>query len=249
MDDYASEILLELKRHGRNRFGELSRVVENPRTLSRKLKMLNSMGLLDKADRMYSLSEKGERAAELVEEWKDLIDSSAGEVKNLGRIPHPTFAPVLRRYCSILRNHFADRLHGILLFGSVARGDWTEDSDIDLLVVVDEWDKKSWKRSEELLALRKRLRETGEYSDSVESGHVPIIQHYPIDVEEASLNHRIYPEIALDGIILYEREDFLTELKADVRERLEEEGARRVVAPGGTSYWEMKPTGVREGSS
>lgn len=249
LDNYASEILLELKRQGRSRFAELSQVVENPRTLSRKLKMLNSMGLIDKVDKVYFLSEEGERAAGLVEEWNDLIESPVGQLKNLGRIPHPTFAPVLRRYCGILRNHFSGRLLGVLLFGSVARGDWTEDSDIDLLVVVDRWDKKSWRRSEELLTPRKRLRKTIEYSNSMKAGYVPIIQHYPLDVEETSVYHRIYPDAVLDGIILYEKDGFMTGLIADLKKRLEEEGAKRVVTPRGVSYWEMKPGTRAEGSS
>ena len=37
----------------------------------------------------------------------------------------------------VLQNIYADRLKEIVLFGSYARGDYSNESDIDLLVVLD----------------------------------------------------------------------------------------------------------------
>jgi uncharacterized protein len=45
--------------------------------------------------------------------------------------------PALEQYAGRLRERFADRLRAIVLFGSFARGTADEDSDIDLLVLVD----------------------------------------------------------------------------------------------------------------
>jgi predicted nucleotidyltransferase len=56
-------------------------------------------------------------------------------IKNLDKIHHPVFADVIRKYCEILLQHFGERLMGVLLYGSIARGDWNRDSDIDILVV------------------------------------------------------------------------------------------------------------------
>jgi len=249
LDDYASDMLLEMKSHGPSRYRELSRIVQNPKTLSRKLKLLSSLGLVNRLDRSYSLTEAGERAAKMVEEWRELSHGAQTEPMNLACIPHPTFGPVLGRYCRILQQHFGERLLGVLLFGSIARGDWTKESDIDLLVVVDLWDTKTWTRSNELLALRTTLRKTREYSDSVGAGFVPIIQHYPLGSEEASLNHRIYPDIVLDGIIIYEKDGFITQLIGNLRESLQQKGARRVINETGASQWEMEPAKNVEDSS
>lgn len=242
IDRYACTLLLELERTGGARFGELMRSLKNPRTLSKKLRELSSLGLVESRNKIYSLTEKGKRAAELARGWTELIEAPKAEVKNLDRIPHRAFAEVLKRYCKILLDHFKDRLLGVLVFGSVARGDWTPDSDIDLLVVVEGWGKPTWERSEELLKLRNELRGTEEYSRAMGAGHVPIIQHYPLDKDEALGFHRMYLDASLDGIILFERDGFLSGVLEGVRKKLIEEGARRVTSPSGEFYWVWAPS-------
>ena len=46
--------------------------------------------------------------------------------------------PPLEAFAARLRGRFGDRLRSIRLFGSYARGEANEDSDVDLLVVVDD---------------------------------------------------------------------------------------------------------------
>jgi predicted nucleotidyltransferase/DNA-binding HxlR family transcriptional regulator len=248
IDSYLSGLLIELERRGSARFSELMEVLPNPRTLSRKLKELKSLGMVESRDRIYVLSEKGRRAAELARSWLELTAAPKAEIVNLDRIPHRVFADVLRRYCEILLDHFRDRLIGLLVFGSVARGDWTRDSDIDLLVVVEGWKKPTWERSEELLMLRNKLRGTPEFSRAMRAGHVPIIQHYPLDKDEALAFHRLYLDASIDGIIIFEKDKFLTKVLDGVRKKLAEQGAKRVVAPSGEFYWVLAPgvAGVTE---
>lgn len=42
------------------------------------------------------------------------------------------------RYAATLREHFGARLKRVILYGSGARGDWTSESDIDILVLLDQ---------------------------------------------------------------------------------------------------------------
>lgn len=49
----------------------------------------------------------------------------------------PHLRPVLRDLEASLRSAFGGRLRDIQLFGSYARGDATEDSDVDVLVLID----------------------------------------------------------------------------------------------------------------
>ena len=46
-------------------------------------------------------------------------------------------AKVLDLYVERVKTHLKDRLSAIYLFGSVARGDYTSESDIDVMLVVD----------------------------------------------------------------------------------------------------------------
>ena len=42
-----------------------------------------------------------------------------------------------RRFTDVLRNRLGERLHAVVLYGSVARGTASADSDVDLLVLMD----------------------------------------------------------------------------------------------------------------
>jgi predicted nucleotidyltransferase len=42
-----------------------------------------------------------------------------------------------QQYATEVRKHFGARLKRVRLFGSAARGDWTQESDIDVLVLLD----------------------------------------------------------------------------------------------------------------
>jgi len=45
--------------------------------------------------------------------------------------------PILKRCRAILEDLYGDRLKGVILYGSTARGTDTEESDIDLLVLLE----------------------------------------------------------------------------------------------------------------
>jgi len=48
-----------------------------------------------------------------------------------------TAREAFRVYAGRVRDHFGQRVTGILLYGSAARGDWTNESDIDVLVLLE----------------------------------------------------------------------------------------------------------------
>lgn len=50
----------------------------------------------------------------------------------------PSLRPALREYEQRLRSVFGQRLSELRLFGSFARGEANEDSDVDILVLVDD---------------------------------------------------------------------------------------------------------------
>ncbi|MFI5403079.1 MAG: nucleotidyltransferase domain-containing protein [Planctomycetota bacterium] len=79
-----------------------------------------------------------------------------------------TLAPAEQRvvtaFARRLREHFGDRLARVVLFGSRARGDVTEESDIDLLVllripIVEEtrWTRDVWEIVQEVLRREPRV--------------------------------------------------------------------------------------------
>ncbi|MBS7626795.1 nucleotidyltransferase domain-containing protein [Candidatus Bathyarchaeota archaeon] len=248
-NNFANKILEELSDRGPLRFKELLRVVRNPRTLSKKLRQLSSLSLINSEEGVYRLTEKGMKAAELTLRLRKLLEGPQAEAKNIERIPHRLYGELLRRYFHILWENYQERLLGVAVFGSVARGDWNLDSDIDLMIVAQGWDGKPiWERMRELINLKEGLKQTDEYRNSLKSGYRPIIQHYPIDAKEASKFHRIYLDACIDSIIIYEKERFLTNLMEKVKERLVSLKAKRLTTPSGRHYWVLPEIKAGEAS-
>jgi predicted nucleotidyltransferase len=219
------------------RFTTLQETVGNPRTLSKKLAELVVLGLVAKADRLYSLTEKGIEVAELVARLEDAL--SPAPAIDVERVPHSAYRPLLRRFCGILLRRYGERLKGALLFGSVARGDWDESSDMDLLVVLDILDGGRRSVLREILKLESDLRGTREHAEAVAKGFLPLIEVYPLAADDAKHFRRLYLDALTEGIVLFERDGFLHRLIEAFKKRLKELGSRRIELPGAGHYWEL----------
>ncbi len=64
----------------------------------------------------------------------------------------PLIAAALDAYRRTLAERFGDRLERVALFGSWARNDAAEDSDVDIAVIVDELTGDEWKEAVRLAA-------------------------------------------------------------------------------------------------
>jgi hypothetical protein len=119
-------------------------------------------------------------------------------------------------------------LIGLILFGSAARGDATEDSDIDLLLAM---------RPEAKIArdLYRRWEEfCREYAGAQDFGGIsPHFASLPESVREAG---GLWYEAALDGIVLWERERQVSRFFGSVREAMAHGRIRRRMLHG-SPYW------------
>lgn len=74
-----------------------------------------------------------------------------GSATDDGTVPsRPAIAPAAlaaaREYAEALRREHPGRVRLLRLFGSVARGEAHEDSDVDVAVVVDDLDRATWRQ-------------------------------------------------------------------------------------------------------
>lgn len=51
---------------------------------------------------------------------------------------NPQIAPIVHEFKATLQAHYGKRLKDVILYGSYARGDYDEESDIDLMVVLND---------------------------------------------------------------------------------------------------------------
>lgn len=144
---------------------------------------------------------------------RDVIEEFVGR-----RLRYLLLKKELRDYISgfvdgMTRN---DKVRGIMLFGSVARGVYRKESDTDILIAV---------RGKAMDV----IEEVEEAIDRVEGLRTPLIQSgfylriRPLVVAENDLKmfRPIYLSIVEDGVILFERQETLTDFTRDVRRSVE----------------------------
>ncbi len=119
-------------------------------------------------------------------------------------------------------------LVGLLLFGSAARGDATDGSDIDLLLIMRPGVKITrdlYRRWEEFCR---------QYAGTPDQGEIsPHFVKLPASVQEAG---GLWYEVALDGIVLRECDHQISRFLGSVREAMGQGRIRRRVVHG-SPYW------------
>ena len=239
------EILNALDKFGTLRFTELGSHVGNPRTLSIRLRELQDLGLIEAGKDGYSLSERGKTTFDIISKLQSTLSPPKNNWFNLAeleRIPQGIFRPIIRQYCNLLQQHFGGRLVSVVVFGSVAQGTAKiNQSDIDVLIVVDEWADDVWVRIRKLVEVEKELSLTPEYQTLSANGVWPSIQNYPLSSKEAAQFHRVYLDMIHDRAIIYDRERRMETYLEELRQKLKQLGSYKVINPDGTWYWVLKP--------
>ncbi len=104
---------------------------------------------------------------------------------------------VLKKYTADVRTLYGDCLQEIILYGSYARGDYREDSDIDIMILVENMD------TEEIRRMSKKLSDLDfDYHRDYDVLIMPIvmdINHFNRWVRA----HPFYNNVSREGIELY----------------------------------------------
>jgi predicted nucleotidyltransferase len=151
-------------------------------------------------------------------------------------------AEALRRmageYAALVRRTLGDRLVSVVLFGSVARGDPSPSSDIDLLIVAQGLPSGQFARKRLLAAADADFEAALEAAerDGISTRLARIVRT-PV---EAARVIPLYLDMTEDGILLYDRDGFFAAVLDRVRSSLQRLGSRRVRL-GKSWYWDLKP--------
>jgi predicted nucleotidyltransferase len=110
-------------------------------------------------------------------------------------VPPPIVRRALGRFRAWLLERYGARLRELVLYGSRARGDADEDSDVDVLVVIDDFD----------VAERGALFEAA-YDAGVDGDDYVSVSPFVVSTAQAAdmrrRERRIFAEIARDGVPL-----------------------------------------------
>ncbi len=151
---------------------------------------------------------------------------------------HETFDQILKAVADACRDHYGRRLVSLVVFGSVARGTMRHDSDIDLLVVVDDLPRGRIPRVRDFDLVEAAVEEQLKQAESlgIYTRLSPVIKT-PTEVRYGS---PLFLDMTLHTRMLADRDEFLSRYLDRLRARLQELGARRV-RRGGGYYWILKP--------
>jgi predicted nucleotidyltransferase len=133
---------------------------------------------------------------------------------------------------------FGKDLLGLVFFGSVARGEAFPESDLDLLLVMDRGTPirrdlyAKWEEALAPFAERSFPRDVS-----------PHFSHSPANPRQAG---SLWLEIAIDGVVLWEREAKVSAALRDLRSHIAEGGVTRRVRHG-HPYWVRSRSSIEEG--
>ncbi|MEM0505364.1 MAG: nucleotidyltransferase domain-containing protein [Sulfolobales archaeon] len=147
------------------------------------------------------------------------------------------YALLLRRLLDVAIERFGSELISFVVYGSVARCEAGRESDIDVLIVLENPPKSRLKRQELFMLVEEGVEEEVERlrSQGYSVDFSPIIK----SVNEAKKVSPIYLDMVEDAVVLYDRKNFFTNILNNLREKLKELGAERVRC-GRKWYWRLK---------
>ena len=108
-------------------------------------------------------------------------------------------------------------LVSVLLFGSAARGDAGEGSDIDILIVAEKFGTKG--RFEVFNEIEKELKASDEYRELKDNKLGTLMSPIPLTPSEVDMNPSILLDMVTDGIILYDVDDFINNKMKSLRKK------------------------------
>lgn len=155
--------------------------------------------------------------------------------RNLAKVPQMGFVQPLRRFMELVVKHYGGRLVSAAVFGSLARGNATPSSDIDMLLIIEGLPKRVGERQDEISGLKLQFYELPEHW--LLAAPISPVLYTP---DEAVDFHDVYLDMTRHVVVLFDSGNFLTEILAELSTRLHELKSERHEL-GGKPVWVLAP--------
>jgi hypothetical protein len=132
------------------------------------------------------------------------------------------------------------KVHSIVVFGSVARGEENQRSDVDIIVVSDVFPESYSARLDMLTPIFQEVKSRESYLQLRKSGYRLSFSAVPYRPDDLTETPPLLLDVSEDGIILYD-DGLMRQKLTELKERLRALGSRRVRTRRGKWYWVLKP--------
>lgn len=149
---------------------------------------------------------------------------------------------LMRTLLEDLSSSLRERLgvRSIVVFGSVARGEQKETSDLDIIVVSDAFPESYSARLDMLTPVFQEVKSKDSYLQLRKSGYRLSFSAVPYRPDDLNETPPLLLDVTEDGIILYD-DGLMRQKLAEVKVKLQALGSRRVRTRSGKWYWVLKP--------
>ncbi len=168
---------------------------------------------------------------------QNFITLASDRLQNVTKIPQERYVKLV---CDVFRSASkAFSLSSFAVYGTVARGTARNDSDIDILVISNNFTGSLGLRAENLLKIEELVKTELDWlrKKSVYTS----LSFYPLREEEAEKMPLLFLDLTEEAAILYDKNRFLERVLTNFKARLLKLGAKRVFIDEENWYWDLKP--------
>jgi predicted nucleotidyltransferase len=162
---------------------------------------------------------------------------SSGKIKNLEKIKQERYIQLICDTFLNLSKNFS--LTSLCIYGSVARGKAKFNSDLDILIISDDFKGTLASRIDKLITIEEKVFD--EIERLKRDGIYTSLSFLPLRKEEVTRFPLILLDLTEEGIIIYDEEFFLEKILVKLKAKLMELNARRIFIDEDTWYWDLKP--------
>ena len=157
------------------------------------------------------------------------------------KLNNATLEAVLKLVLKRAEEIYGENLASLVVFGSVARRDFSQGSDIDLLIVLDRATGSLGRRIGQFSKGMRGYWKSEEYRIAANEDSPRHLQPVVLDIEELKTHPPILLDMTADALILYDKNRVFEKEMEIVKARMKELGSKRVWLDEKRWYWVLKP--------
>lgn len=159
--------------------------------------------------------------------------------ENLENIPF-VFRNYLYNFLGKIKEVFKGKLLSMILFGSVARGKWTNQSDIDLFLIFSNNSLKHKKLERKLIDIILKFEEINELLDQNGNNIHASIQPITLLLKDLDNFRTLFYDFAMDGKIIFDKNEIGLKFIKKIKKRIKSLGLKRIFIDDNDFYWKHK---------